>query len=38
MNHLAAALEDNPYFGAGFGLMGVGLGATALKRGAQGNA
>uniref|UniRef100_A0A1I8FUE6 Mitochondrial chaperone BCS1 n=1 Tax=Macrostomum lignano TaxID=282301 RepID=A0A1I8FUE6_9PLAT len=27
--------KDNPYFGAGFGLAGVGVGLTALRRGAQ---
>ncbi len=28
-------LTDNPYFGAGFGLFGVGLAATAARKGAQ---
>ena len=35
MSALTGLLENNPYFGAGFGLMGVGLGATALRKGAQ---
>jgi len=35
MSLISSLLEDNPYFGAGFGLMGVGMGATALRKGAQ---
>ena len=35
MSQLLSLVEDNPYFGAGFGLMGVGLGATALRKGSQ---
>ena len=35
MAQLLSLVEDNPYFGAGFGLMGVGLGATAMRKGAQ---
>ncbi|XP_023325118.1 mitochondrial chaperone BCS1 [Eurytemora carolleeae] len=35
MSQLLSLVEDNPYFGAGFGLMGVGLGATAMRKGAQ---
>ncbi|XP_053695635.1 mitochondrial chaperone BCS1 [Sabethes cyaneus] len=31
-----AALSDNPYFGAGFGLFGVGAGAALLRKGLQG--
>lgn len=29
-------LSDNPYFGAGFGLFGVGAGAALLRKGLQG--
>ncbi|KAH9958276.1 BCS1 N terminal-domain-containing protein [Russula dissimulans] len=31
---LGSIVGDNPYFQAGFGLMGVGVGITALRRGA----
>ncbi|XP_058825339.1 mitochondrial chaperone BCS1 [Topomyia yanbarensis] len=30
------ALSDNPYFGAGFGLFGLGAGAAMLRKGLQG--
>ncbi|XP_035782473.1 mitochondrial chaperone BCS1 [Anopheles aquasalis] len=30
------ALSENPYFGAGFGLFGVGAGAAMLRKGVQG--
>ena len=30
---LGGLLADNPYFGAGFGLFGVGLAAGAAKKG-----
>lgn len=32
-----AALSDNPYFGAGFGLFGIGAGAALLRKGLQGS-
>lgn len=32
-----SALSDNPYFGAGFGLFGLGAGAALLKKGLQGS-
>ena len=35
MSNLLATLSDNPYFGAGFGLFGVGLGASLLRKGGQ---
>lgn len=28
------SLSDNPYFGAGFGLVGLGAGAAILRKGA----
>lgn len=28
-------LSDNPYFGAGFGLFGLGAGAALLRKGVQ---
>uniref|UniRef100_A0A182LUU1 Mitochondrial chaperone BCS1 n=1 Tax=Anopheles culicifacies TaxID=139723 RepID=A0A182LUU1_9DIPT len=31
-----SALSENPYFGAGFGLFGVGAGAAMLRKGMQG--
>uniref|UniRef100_A0A182PZC9 Mitochondrial chaperone BCS1 n=1 Tax=Anopheles farauti TaxID=69004 RepID=A0A182PZC9_9DIPT len=31
-----SALSENPYFGAGFGLFGVGAGAAILRKGMQG--
>lgn len=30
---LVSSLGNNPYFGAGFGLFGVGAGAAILRRG-----
>ena len=32
---LLSSLSDNPYFGAGFGLFGVGAGAAMLRKGSQ---
>ncbi|XP_971798.2 mitochondrial chaperone BCS1 [Tribolium castaneum] len=32
-----SALSDNPYFGAGFGLFGLGAGAALLRKGLQGS-
>ena len=33
---LFTSLSNNPYFGAGFGLFGVGAGAAVLRKGWQG--
>lgn len=33
---LLTGLSDNPYFGAGFGLFGLGAGAAILRKGMQG--
>ncbi|CAH1712763.1 unnamed protein product [Aphis gossypii] len=35
LNDLLSTLGDNPYFGAGFGLFGLGLGAAVLRKGAS---
>lgn len=35
IQEIVASLSDNPYFGAGFGLFGVGAGVAALRKGAQ---
>lgn len=32
-----SSLSDNPYFGAGFGLFGIGAGAAVLRKGLQGS-
>nr|CAD7459327.1 unnamed protein product [Timema tahoe] len=32
-----SSLSDNPYFGAGFGLFGIGAGAALLRKGLQGS-
>ena len=32
---MIASLQNNPYFGAGFGLVGVGAGLTLLRKGSQ---
>ncbi|KAF4525570.1 hypothetical protein B566_EDAN015059 [Ephemera danica] len=36
ISELVSGLSDNPYFGAGFGLFGLGAGAAILRRGLQG--
>lgn len=33
---IISGLSDNPYFGAGFGLFGLGAGAAILRKGMQG--
>ena len=33
VSELLASLNDNPYFGAGFGLFGVGAGAAIARKG-----
>ncbi|CAG9853623.1 unnamed protein product [Phyllotreta striolata] len=35
LSEYISALSDNPYFGAGFGLFGVGAGAALLRKGFQ---
>ena len=35
ISELVASLSDNPYFGAGFGLFGVGASAAIAKKGYQ---
>lgn len=36
ISDLISGLADNPYFGAGFGLFGIGAGAAILRRALQG--
>ncbi|XP_059487756.1 mitochondrial chaperone BCS1 [Neocloeon triangulifer] len=36
ISEIISGLSDNPYFGAGFGLFGLGAGAALLRRAAQG--
>ena len=35
LTDLVAGLSENPYFGAGFGLFGVGVGAAFLRKFSQ---
>jgi len=35
LTDLVGGLADNPYFGAGFGLFGVGMGAAVLRKFSQ---
>lgn len=37
LNELIESLSTNPYFGAGFGLFGIGAGAAILRKGLQGS-
>lgn len=36
ITEIISSLGDNPYFGAGFGLFGVGAAAAVLRKGSQG--
>ncbi|XP_036321397.1 mitochondrial chaperone BCS1 [Rhagoletis pomonella] len=36
LSEIVSGLSTNPYFGAGFGLFGIGAGAAILRKGAQG--
>lgn len=36
ISDIISGLSENPYFGAGFGLFGLGAGAALLRRAAQG--
>ena len=35
LGELVSSLSSNPYFGAGFGLFGIGAAATLARKGAQ---
>lgn len=35
LSDMISSLSDNPYFGAGFGLVGVGAAATVGRKGLQ---
>ena len=35
VSEIISSLSDNPYFGAGFGLFGVGAGAAIARKSAQ---
>jgi chaperone BCS1 len=36
LSEVVSGLSDNPYFGAGFGLFGIGFVAAAARKGSQG--
>jgi mitochondrial chaperone BCS1 len=36
ISDIISGLSDNPYFGAGFGLFGLGASAALMRRAAQG--